>query len=151
MRHREGERPISGYKLEAFLGEGGYGEVWRATGPGGVPCALKFIKLDSKAGMKELKSIGLVKKLRHPNLVPLNAVWLRDEDGNTMSSEGGEGTQSLSFRVYGDKELVIAMGLGSGSLADKLAGARAEKAADALPGGLSLRKLLGYIDRKSVV
>ncbi len=143
MRHREGERPIAGYKLISFLGEGGYGEVWKAAAPGGLPCALKFIKLDNNAGLKELKSIGLVKKLRHPNLVPLNAVWLRDEDGNTIS-EGGDG-ESLSFRVYGDKELVICMGLGSASLADKLAGARAERAADALPGGLGLKKLLGYM------
>ena len=143
MRHREGERPIAGYKLISFLGEGGYGEVWKAAAPGGLPCALKFIKLDNNAGLKELKSIGLVKKLRHPNLVPLSAVWLRDEDGNTIS-EGGDG-ESLSFRVYGDKELVICMGLGSASLADKLAGARAEPAADALPGGLGLKKLLGWM------
>ena len=143
VRHREGERPVGGYKLISFLGEGGYGEVWKATAPGGLPCALKFIKLDNNAGLKELKSIGLVKKLRHPNLVPLSAVWLRDEDGNTISE--GDNGESFSFRVSGDKELVIAMGLGSGSLADKLAGARSEKAVDALPGGLSLRKLLGYM------
>lgn len=143
MRHREGQVPVPNYKLQAFLGEGGYGEVWKASGPGGVPCALKFIRLDNNAGLKELKSIGLVKRFRHPNLVPLSAVWLVDEEGNVMGE--GDNGESITFRVYGNKELVIAMGLGSGSLADRLTGARAEKAVDALPGGLSLRKLLGYM------
>ena len=39
MRYQVGDQPIPGYKLEAFLGAGSYGEVWRAGGPGGVPCA----------------------------------------------------------------------------------------------------------------
>ncbi|MFO0846960.1 MAG: protein kinase [Gemmataceae bacterium] len=138
-----GDVPVPGYKLTAFLGKGSYGEVWRANGPGGVECALKFINLDSKAGLKEFRAIGRVKRLKHPNLVPIFAIWLRDAHGNTLGdNDAGE---SLSLSLGADKQLVLAMGLGEKSLLDLLAEARVRQPADALPGGLGLRRLLKYM------
>jgi serine/threonine protein kinase len=35
--------PIPGYKLIERLGRGGYGEVWKASAPGGIHKAIKFV------------------------------------------------------------------------------------------------------------
>jgi serine/threonine protein kinase len=136
VRYQIGDQPVPGYRLEAFLGAGSYGEVWKAGGPGGVPCALKFISMDSKSGLKEFRSIRLVKRLQHPNLVPVQAIWLRDPDGNVLSDTGED---SISIRLMGPKELVIAMGLGQKSLAQRLEECRGK-------GGIPPRELLKYMD-----
>lgn len=146
MRYQVGDEPVPGYKykLEAFLGEGSYGEVWRALGPGGVPCALKFIRIDSKSGLKELKAIGLIKQLRHPNLVPVQAIWLKDPEGNLI---GDTQNESVRFQLKANKELIIAMGLGEKALTDRLNECRAKKGmADALPNGMPLRELIRCMD-----
>ncbi len=117
MRFKVGEQPVPGYRLDAFLGAGSYGEVWKVIGPGGVPCAMKFISLDSKSGLKEFRSIGLVKKLQHPNLCPVNAIWLRDDEGNVLSDTDQD---SMTIRLLGPKELIIAMGLGRKTLGQRL-------------------------------
>ena len=36
-------REIAGYKLVERIGVGGFGEVWRAIGPGGFPKAVKIL------------------------------------------------------------------------------------------------------------
>ena len=40
---REGYEPIPGYVLEEPIGRGGFGEVWRASAPGGLKKAVKFV------------------------------------------------------------------------------------------------------------
>jgi formylglycine-generating enzyme required for sulfatase activity len=57
------------------LGKGGFGEVWKAHGPGGIAVALKFIRLGDAAGRVELRSPELMKDIRHPHLLPLFGVW----------------------------------------------------------------------------
>ena len=42
---QEGDQPVPGYRLDSFLGRGQFGEVWRATSPGGAQVALKFLDL----------------------------------------------------------------------------------------------------------
>ena len=72
---RPGEEPISGYRLLKKLGKGGFGEVWKATGPGDFPVALKFVRLDERAGQIEERSLDLLKHLRHPHLLSIFGAW----------------------------------------------------------------------------
>jgi serine/threonine protein kinase len=128
-RFRAGDEPIPGYSLIRFLGKGGFGEVWMAAAPGGAHIALKFMGLDSKGGQKEFRSLGLVKRIQHANLIPIMAFWLKDETGQflpgQMVGDSGE-VRPTTLAVPSSApqrlpaELIIAMGLGHKSLADRL-------------------------------
>ena len=87
---------IGGDVVEALLGAGGFGTVYRVRGPDGHRTALKLLPLDERAerGWREL-SIGT--RLHHPNLVRLlgmgrwphaepRFLWLRMEliEGPTL-------------------------------------------------------------------
>ncbi|MFO0852130.1 MAG: protein kinase [Gemmataceae bacterium] len=102
-----------------------------------------FIPLSRNGGLKELRAMGRVRRLRHPNLVPVLGVWLRDTQGNTLGdSDPG---QAPSFQMAGDKQLVLATGPGNRTLGAVLARYQAHPEPDALPGGLGLRRLLKYM------
>ena len=73
-----------GYRLEQFLGKGQFGQVWRASAPGGAAAAIKFIDLSGSEGAKEHEGIKRVKQIRHANLMPITAIWLLDKDGKPI-------------------------------------------------------------------
>ena len=105
------------YKLLKRIGSGGFGEVWQAEAPGGVPVAVKIIfrPLDHDEAQRELQSLELIKSLRHPFLL-----------------------QTQAFFSHEDR-LRIVMELADGSLRDRLKECR--------KGGLSgipLAELLRY-------
>lgn len=158
---RRGDEPIPGYQLVDYLGQGGFGEVWQATGPGGVQVALKFIHdLDRKKGGKELTALQLLKNIRHPNLVPLLGFWLKSIDG-TLLRQPGDSTPSVTDEAEAARgtmqpavatvratessslpaELVIAMGLCETSLFDRLEECRAEETR-----GVPSDELLTYME-----
>lgn len=58
----------SGYTVVDRLGAGGYGEVWKATAPGGVEKAIKIVfgHCDEAMAERELKSLERIKRVRHP-------------------------------------------------------------------------------------
>src|ERR1051326_807944 len=66
-----------GYRLLQALGRGAYGEVWKAEAPGGVAVAVKLIHrmLKPEAAQRELEALEVVKKLRHQNLLALQAYF----------------------------------------------------------------------------
>lgn len=66
-----------GYKLIKRLGSGSYGEVWQAEAPGGVEAAVKIIfrSLNHADARHELRSLELMKQMRHPFLLRTQAFW----------------------------------------------------------------------------
>lgn len=46
IRLEENASPIEGYTLIRHIKDGSFGQVWEARGPGDVPCAMKFVRLD---------------------------------------------------------------------------------------------------------
>jgi formylglycine-generating enzyme required for sulfatase activity/serine/threonine protein kinase len=136
---RKGEEPIPGYRLLNFLGKGGFGEVWKASAPGGTLAALKFVDVSGRHGLKELRAIQRVKQIRHANLITIHAFWLLDVDQNVVSDEqlevaaiaGKPDAAWAAKRASGDgppriAELVVAMNLGDKNLYDRLQECRAE-------------------------
>lgn len=75
-----------GYQLLECIGRGAYGEVWRATAPGGVEVALKLIKWTSSNSLSqvELRALELMKRLRHAFLLQVQAYWLADDHLNIV-------------------------------------------------------------------
>jgi eukaryotic-like serine/threonine-protein kinase len=71
---------VLGYTLRERIGSGGYGEVWRADAPGGLPKAVKFVYgfHDDNRAQRELKAIERIKHIRHPFLLSLERVDVVD-------------------------------------------------------------------------
>jgi WD40 repeat protein len=70
-----GAEPVRGYRLVEQIGRGGFGEVWKARGPSGFHVALKFVPYASIGGDAEIRSLSIIKDLRHPNLVSVFGAW----------------------------------------------------------------------------
>src|SRR5262245_7936289 len=72
--------PLPGYRLEKRIGTGGYGEVWKATAPGGLSKAIKIIhgQIDGNRAVREMRSLERAKSLNHPFLLSLERIEIVD-------------------------------------------------------------------------
>ncbi|WP_442509298.1 protein kinase domain-containing protein [Novipirellula sp. SH528] len=145
----------SGYRLEEFLGRGQFGEVWRASAPGGTQTAVKFIDLSGGQGNKEYDAIKRIKLIRHANLMPITAIWLLDAAGKLIEDTPDQAVATMdvselitpdrgSFAMPRTREpatLVVAMLLAGKSLLDRMVECLRETNT-----GIPARELLSYME-----
>jgi formylglycine-generating enzyme required for sulfatase activity len=69
--------PSKGYTIGAMIGSGQFGVVYRAQAPGGVEVAVKRIMrpLSDEMSQRELRSLELIRRLRHAFLLQTHAYW----------------------------------------------------------------------------
>lgn len=140
-----GEVILPGYRLDKRLGSGGFGEVWRATAPGGMGVAIKILaNLGRAQGGREYRALQTIKNIRHAHIVPIFGVWLKSGDGRVLDEAELLDAQKRLLASRGSPlrldqagmaspvdaeagavpleslELVIAMGLGDQTLSDRL-------------------------------
>ncbi|NBW86208.1 MAG: hypothetical protein EBR23_05115 [Planctomycetia bacterium] len=140
-----GEVILPGYRLNQRLGSGGFGEVWRATAPGGMGVAIKILaNLGRVQGGREYRALQTIKNIRHAHIVPIFGVWLKSGDGRVLDEAELLDAEQRLLAVRGAQrmpdqpglaatvdtptgavrleslELVIAMGLGDQTLTDRL-------------------------------
>ena len=120
-QYHPGDVPVPGYRLLMHLGAGGVGEVWKAEAAGGAEVAIKIIAgLGQTSALKELHALQLVKNIRHPNLVPIHGIWLKDEQGkllddNWFATETGSGRVKIKVRPPNESSTTIFAEPGSSS------------------------------------
>jgi serine/threonine protein kinase len=80
LREADAE-PISGFRLIAPLGSGGFGEVWKCLGPNHTLKAIKFLytALNNDGGEaarveKQRKSLHRIRDVRHPLLITIERI-----------------------------------------------------------------------------
>ncbi|MDV6032531.1 MAG: protein kinase [Phycisphaera sp. RhM] len=135
---QQGCEPIPGYVLAEKLGEGSFGVVWAADGPGETRVALKFLDLHQAGGAKEFESISAIKNVRHPNLLPITGYWLLDRTGKPIRDGR---TNRFRMTPCEPATLVIAMVVGEKSLDDVLQDYRSRGQS-----GIPLAELLDYVE-----
>lgn len=67
---------IADYQLQERIGMGGFGEVWRAIGPGGFAKAVKILfgSVSGPQAETELNSLHRIRDLRHPFLLSIDRI-----------------------------------------------------------------------------
>ncbi len=145
-----------GYRLQEFLGRGQFGQVWRATAPGGTAAAVKFIDLSDGQGEKEYDGVRRVKQIRHANLMPITAIWLLDGEGKIIDEAPDEAIETIDFSnaaprgesaVMKEVEpswLVVAMLLGGQSLHQRMRECISEGRS-----GIPPKELISYMDESA--
>jgi serine/threonine protein kinase len=115
--YTEGDEPVPGFRLTQLLGWGQAGELWHAVGPGGIETALQIVTL-TPPQLGGRPGLGpQLKPVRHPNIVPVLASWLKDPLGNLVDEELVEGLFLLHAAGI---DLIVALGMGEKNLTDRL-------------------------------
>jgi len=99
---------VAGYRIEATLGEGGAGQVYRAAPPGGgAPVALKLMRRaqarDEESRRRFLREARAAGEVSHPHLVGVLAAG--DADGRPFLVMPYVPGRSLAARIAGEGPL----------------------------------------------
>ena len=73
----KGAEPYPGYQLVQSLGQGGWGEVWKAVHTASnASLAIKFLPSDSPlAAAQEIRALQAIRQISHANLLRIEQVW----------------------------------------------------------------------------
>lgn len=155
MMLQRGYEFAPGYRLQEFLGRGQFGQVWRASAPGGTATAVKFIDLTGGQGQKEYAAIKRIKQIRQANLMPIIAIWLLDKHGEVIDEAPDDALQTMdvtdvsALPTFADimttsrepATLVVGMLLGGASLLDRM-----KECVKDSGDGIPPRELLSYME-----
>src|SRR3954447_23492554 len=97
---------VLGYVLQQKIGAGGFGEVWRATAPGGLNKAVKFVfgAVDDLRATREMASLEKVKGVNHPFLLSLERIEIVDGQ-LVIVTELADGSLKDRFADYRERGL----------------------------------------------
>jgi serine/threonine protein kinase len=93
-----GDEPVPGYRLLENLGGTAFYRLWRVKAPDGASKMWKEIDLVVGNAAVETRMLGLLIKLRHPNLSTLTNFWQLNE-GRTLVIETDYPEMSLRQRL----------------------------------------------------
>jgi serine/threonine protein kinase len=97
------------YRIEATLGVGGMGRVYKATGPGGAEVALKLIKADIASDQvfrrRFDREAAIAQRVSHPHVVPV--LDTGEQDGIPYLTQRFIRGGSLADRLERDKTLDV--------------------------------------------
>jgi len=92
--------PFPGYRLIQLLGQGGWGEVWKAERADETAWAIKFLPADGQlSAAQEIRALQAIRALHHPNLIGIEQIWC-GEGSLGIVMELADGSLQDFYHVY---------------------------------------------------